>query len=113
MPHDEVAKEPQALTTLAQDHGESFSVSEIAHTVDLTPSAVSRVMRALEDAAFVREAKPGAGGRRRNVRLERPRALLDAWLPLWQRRRVHRRRWDIGARDRLAGRGSGDPEPTP
>lgn len=80
-------------------HDEPFSVSEIAHAVDLTPSAVSRVVRALEDAAFVREAKPGAGGRRRNVRLERPRALLDAWLPLWERRRVRRRRWDIGARD--------------
>ncbi len=80
-------------------HGDSFSVSEIARAVDLTPSAVSRVMRALEDAALVREAKPGAGGRRRDVRLERPRALLDAWLPLWERRRVRRRRWDIGARD--------------
>jgi DNA-binding MarR family transcriptional regulator len=80
-------------------HAEPFSVSEIAHAVDLTPSAVSRVVRALEDAAFVREAKPGAGGRRRKLRLERPRALLDAWLPLWQRRRVRRRRWDIGTRD--------------
>jgi DNA-binding MarR family transcriptional regulator len=80
-------------------HDEPFSVSDIAHAVDLTPSAVSRVVRALEDAAFVREGKPAAGGRRRNVRLERPRALLDAWLPLWERRRVRRRRWDIGARD--------------
>jgi DNA-binding MarR family transcriptional regulator len=80
-------------------HGDSFSVSEIAQAVDLTPSAVSRIVRALEDAVFVREAKPGVGGRRRNIRLERPRALLDAWLPLWERRRVRRRRWDIGARD--------------
>jgi DNA-binding transcriptional ArsR family regulator len=80
-------------------HDEPFSVSEIARAVELAPSAVSRVMRSLEDAAFVGEAKSPAGGRRRNVRLERPRALLDAWLPLWERRRVRRRRWDIGARD--------------
>jgi hypothetical protein len=80
-------------------HDEPFSISEIARAVDLAPSGVSRVMRALEDAAFVGEAKSPAGGRRRNVRLERPRALLDAWLPLWERRRLRRRSWDIGARD--------------
>jgi DNA-binding transcriptional ArsR family regulator len=78
---------------------EPFSISEIARAVDLAPSAVSRVVRALEDAAFVSEVKHPAGGRRRNVRLERPRALLEAWLPVWERRRVRRRRWDIGPRD--------------
>jgi DNA-binding transcriptional ArsR family regulator len=80
-------------------HTELFSVSELANAVDLNPAAVSRVVRALEEAAFVRKAKPDAGGRRRNVHLERPCALLDAWLPLWERRRVRYRHWDIGARD--------------
>jgi DNA-binding MarR family transcriptional regulator len=80
-------------------HQETTSVGEIAKAVELNPAAVSRVVRALEDAAFVREVDPDAGGRRREVRLERPRALLEAWLPLWERRRVRQRLWDIGARD--------------
>jgi hypothetical protein len=25
--------------------------------------------------------------------------LLEEWLPLWQRRRIQRRRWDVGAHD--------------
>jgi DNA-binding MarR family transcriptional regulator len=80
-------------------HQEPISVAEIAQAVDLNPAAVSRVVRALEDAAFVREVDPDAAGRRREVRLQRPRALLDAWLPLWERRRVRQRLWDIGAVD--------------
>jgi DNA-binding MarR family transcriptional regulator len=81
-------------------HEEAFSVSELATAVDVHPSAVSRVISALEDAAFVRESRPSAvGGRRRSVRLERPQALLDTWLPVWQRRRIRERAWDIGARD--------------
>ena len=80
-------------------HEESFSLSELARSVNLNPAAVSRVVRALEDAALVGEAPSDAVGRRRNVRLERPRDLLDAWLPQWQRRRVRQQIWDIGARD--------------
>jgi hypothetical protein len=57
------------------------------------------VVRALEDGALVREAMSDTGGRRRYLRLERPRALLDAWLPLWQRRRIRYLQWDIGARN--------------
>jgi DNA-binding MarR family transcriptional regulator len=80
-------------------HEESFSLSELARSVDLNPAAVSRVVRALEEAALVGEATSDAVGRRRNVRLERPRDLLDAWLPQWQRRRVRQQIWDVGARD--------------
>jgi hypothetical protein len=80
-------------------HQARLSAGELAEAVDLNPAAVSRIVRTLEDAAFVREVDPGARGRRRDVRLERPLALLDAWLPLWQRRRVRQRIWDIGARD--------------
>jgi hypothetical protein len=53
------------------------------------------VLRALEDAALVAEVEQG----RRLLRLERPAALLDAWLARWQRRRISTRQWDIGARD--------------
>jgi DNA-binding MarR family transcriptional regulator len=80
-------------------HDQSFAVGELAADVDLHPAAVSRVIRALEDAALVRDVEQGATGRRRSVRLERPQALLDAWLVAWERRRVRHRRWDIGARD--------------
>jgi DNA-binding transcriptional ArsR family regulator len=81
-------------------HEEAFSLGELATAVDVHPSAVSRVIRTLEDAAFVHASDPSAvGGRRRRVRLDRPRTLLDTWLPLWQRRRVCERAWDIGARD--------------
>jgi DNA-binding MarR family transcriptional regulator len=80
-------------------HRQSVSVAEIARAVELNPATVSRLVRGLEDAAFVREVDSHAGGRRRDVRLERPRALLDAWLPLWERRRVRQRLWDIGAHD--------------
>lgn len=76
-----------------------FSVGEIANAVDLNPAAASRVIRALEEAGFLRDAVPDVGGRRRSVRLQRPRALLEAWLPIWQRRRIRNRLWDIGARD--------------
>lgn len=76
---------------------ESFSPSELAAAVDLNPAAVSRVVRGLEDEALVRAVKPVASGRRRPVRVERPLALLEAWLPLWQRRRIPSRHWNIGA----------------
>jgi hypothetical protein len=84
---------------LLLNHERPFFLGELAKAVDLNSAAASRVVRALEDAAFVRETQPDAGGRRRNVHLVRPRALLDAWLPHWQRRRIRHRRWDIGARD--------------
>jgi hypothetical protein len=83
---------------LLLNHGKPFSIGELANAVDLNPAAASRVVRALEDSAFVHEAAPDAGGRRRNIRLDRPHALLEAWLPLWQRRRIRNRHWDIGAR---------------
>jgi len=81
-------------------HQETFSPTSLAHAVALNPAAVSRLLTALEEAAFVRgdSAQPRRG-RQRRVRLERPRALLEDWLPLWQRRRIQRWRWDIGARD--------------
>jgi hypothetical protein len=80
-------------------HRELVSAGAIATAVELNPATVSRVVRTLEDAALVREAVPNAAGRRRDIQVERPRALLDTWLPHWQRRRIRQRNWDIGARD--------------
>jgi hypothetical protein len=80
-------------------HHESFSIGQLAHAAELNPAATSRIVRALEEGAFVSEGPPDIDARRRQVRLQRPRALLDAWLPDWQRRRVRQQRWDIGARD--------------
>lgn len=83
---------------LLLNHDKSFSVAEFAAAVDLNPAATSRVIHALEDFALVRETTPDTGGRRRNIRLEHPPALLEEWLPLWRRGRIRKRRWDIGAR---------------
>jgi DNA-binding MarR family transcriptional regulator len=98
-------------------HEEPFSSSELARAVDLNPAAVSRVVRALDDSAFLRTARTDAGSRRRRVRLERPRELLETWQPLWQRRRIAHQLWDIGARDidetlNLLGQATAEHDPT-
>jgi DNA-binding transcriptional ArsR family regulator len=81
-------------------HEQTFSPTSLAQAIDLNPAAVSRLLTALEDAAFIRaEGSRARRGRQRSVRLARPIALLEEWLPLWQRRRIQRWRWDIGARD--------------
>lgn len=80
------------------DH--EFSPSSLAQAVELNPAAVSRIVTALEDAAFIAEADSETRrGRNRIVVLRRPLAMLEEWLPVWQRRRVQRWRWDIGAPD--------------
>ena len=58
---------------------------------------MSRILRSLHDAAFLDPEDVTPRGRR-TLRLARPRALLEAWLPLWQRRRVPHCSWDIGTR---------------
>jgi len=80
-------------------HAKTFFLSELADAVNLNPATTSRVVRALEDAGFVSEPEPSAHGRRKHVRLDRSRQLLDAWLPYWQKRPIRQRRWDVGARD--------------
>jgi DNA-binding transcriptional ArsR family regulator len=79
-------------------HTQQFSVSEIAHAVDMSSPAVSRLVRALDDRALTSDAQSD-DARRRQVALSRPRALLDEWARHWQRRRIRRHWWDIGARD--------------
>lgn len=81
-------------------HEQAFSPTSLGRAVDLNPAAVSRLLTALEEAAFVcEEGSEPRRGRQRSVRLARPMTLLEHWLPLWQRRRIQRWRWDIGARD--------------
>ncbi len=79
-------------------HESDFFLNELAKAVGLAPSAISRVVRTLEDAALISEVTTGSG-RRKHVRLDRPLELLNAWLPQWQKRPVPQRRWDIGAVD--------------
>lgn len=76
----------------------AFSLAELAADVDLNAAAVSRVVRALEEAGHV-EASTAGVGRRKQVRLHSAGALLDSWHASWQARRVVQRRWDVGARD--------------
>lgn len=74
---------------------ESISPTAVAKAVDLNSAAVSRILHSLHDAALL-DAEDATPRGRRSLRLARPRALLEAWLPLWQRRRVPRYSWDIG-----------------
>src|SRR5213080_2333312 len=66
---------------------ESFSLGRLADDVDLNAAAVSRIVRALEDAGHVTEDKSVGDGRRKQVQVRSPLGLLEAWLPLWQNRR--------------------------
>lgn len=79
-------------------HRKPLSVSEIARAVDVSAPATSRLVRALEDRAFL-AAVESDDGRRRVVTLARPGALLREWAPRWERRRIRQQWWDIGARD--------------
>jgi len=74
-------------------------VGELAEEVGLNAAATSRIVQALKEDAFVRVASSPENRRKRVVHLERPIEMLGAWLPLWARRRMDRRHWDIGARD--------------
>lgn len=73
-----------------------LGVGQLADRVELDASSVSRVLRALEDDAYVHSADEG---RSRNFRVQRPQALAEAWLQSWSKRRFGQERWDIGARD--------------
>ncbi|MCW2995080.1 MAG: hypothetical protein JWQ18_2575 [Conexibacter sp.] len=77
----------------------SCSISELATHVELSVAAVSRAVHALDEAALVETATTAGDARSREVRLRRPIELLNAWLPIWQRRRVRRATWDVGADD--------------
>jgi DNA-binding transcriptional ArsR family regulator len=81
-------------------HGEeSFSIGELAKRVELSGAAVSRAVQALDQMALVETSSSDVDARTREVRLKRPVALLEAWLPNWQRRRLQRVVWDIDAQD--------------
>jgi hypothetical protein len=81
---------------------QSFVISELAAHVELSVAAVSRAVQALDEMAVVQTATAAGDARGREVRVSRPIDLLNAWLPVWQRRRVQRTTWDIGA-DSAAG----------
>jgi DNA-binding transcriptional ArsR family regulator len=73
-----------------------FSVLELADATNLNHATVSRALHALYETALVQD-RPTGDRRRRAYRLHRPHALLEAWLPLWRRRRLRSERWNIGA----------------
>lgn len=76
---------------------QSFAISELAAHVELSVAAVSRAVRALDEMALVQTATAPGDARGREVRVSRPIDLLNAWLAVWQQRRVQRTTWDIGA----------------
>ena len=71
-------------------------ISELAAHIELSVAAVSRAVQALDELAVVETATAAGDARGREVRVSRPIDLLNAWLPVWQRRRVQRTTWDIG-----------------
>jgi hypothetical protein len=75
---------------------QSFAISELAANVELSVAAVSRAVQALDELAVVQTAPAAGDARGREVRLSRAVSLLNAWLPVWQRRRVRRTLWDVG-----------------
>jgi hypothetical protein len=75
---------------------DTFSVTSLARATGLSPGAVSRVARALNEAALI-ESDTGDDGRTRGVRLRRGKPVLDAWASAWERRRLKQMVWDIGA----------------
>jgi hypothetical protein len=77
---------------------DTFSVTALARSIDLSPAAVSRVVRALDDAALA-VTELGDDGRTRGVRLARGKPLLEAWAAAWERRHVKHVVWQVGARD--------------
>ena len=79
--------------------GESFGVKGLAQATALNPASVSRTVRALEAAGLVVVEANANDRRTRSAGLREPAALLGAWLPEWQRRRISRRLWDVGTRD--------------
>ncbi len=75
---------------------QSFAIGELAAHVELSVAAVSRAVQALDELAVVQTAAAVGDARGRVVRLSRADTLLNAWLPVWQRRRVQRTIWDVG-----------------
>ncbi len=75
------------------------SVSELAVEVDLDVSVVSRTLRTLQDESYLSLELDQADSRRRQVRLRKAGAMLDAFERADANRRVSRRSWDVGARE--------------
>jgi DNA-binding transcriptional ArsR family regulator len=78
---------------------ETATITALAAHVELSESAVSRAVRALSDAALIDAPFAADDARRRAVRLVRPRAMLDEWARVWERRRLDVATWDVGAQD--------------
>lgn len=83
------------------DHPDAeVSPALLARETELNAAAVSRILTALEDAALIASVEGAASrGRERRVLLTRALPMLEQWLPAWERRRIKRWRWEIGARD--------------
>lgn len=77
------------------------TAAELARRTDLSPSLVSRAVRALEEDGWVAtDAAPRETVR--TLQLRRPRPLLDEWAAHWTRRRFEQHVWDVGTRSATA-----------
>jgi DNA-binding transcriptional ArsR family regulator len=96
---------------------EEITIKALAGIAELSESAVSRTVGALDDDALVEVTAAREDARKRLVRVARPRGVLAAWARERERRRVRWVSWSIGARDAddaieaLAAVGNGHTEP--
>lgn len=75
---------------------EQFTQAELRRAVDVSPSLVSRTLRALDQDGFVESSSSPTESRRR-VGVRRPRRLLDRWASTPAGRPQRQHVWDLGA----------------
>lgn len=76
---------------------ETFSVRELAYKTSLSEGSVSQTVRQLHDRMLIEVARHPQDARVRQIQLEAPGALLDAWARSWERRRLQVVDWDLGS----------------
>lgn len=85
----------RVLRWLLLHPNEEFSMHDLARQTRVSPALVSRVVRALDDEAWI-DLEPDPEDRRvRRTRMRRPRVALHAWGQSWDRRRIATQRWNI------------------
>lgn len=76
---------------------ERFGMRALAEETQVSETLVSRVVRAMDDEAWVEVGADSHDRRARTVRMRRPREALSAWARSWDRRRMGSEYWSIRA----------------
>lgn len=73
------------------------TVAELTAGTKLSQAFTSQVVAALDTAGLVAARPDPADARRKRIDVPSPGRLMDAWARAWDRRRIQRWSWDIGA----------------